>query len=216
MNKRILIVVDAQGDFCNPDGALYVPGAELVVGKINRLLRNLDRNEYSHVLFTFDTHQAEGWADTEEGKMFPIHCVQNTEGWMLVIEPEQVPFDITKVVLYKGVFDMWASPTVVIQPYVGSSSDMTLIGDFFGRIVAPGVTGVDVCGVATDYCVNDAVRGLLRKGFKVRVFSDLVKGINREVDEVNEQDWAPLGVVELIDSNAVRQKDSEDVESNVQ
>lgn len=31
MGKKILVVVDVQYDFCNPNGALFVPGGEEVV-----------------------------------------------------------------------------------------------------------------------------------------------------------------------------------------
>jgi nicotinamidase/pyrazinamidase len=38
MKNTALLIIDAQFDFCDPSGALFVPGAELVVELIARFL----------------------------------------------------------------------------------------------------------------------------------------------------------------------------------
>ena len=54
--KNLLIVIDMQNDFCLPDGALYVPGAE---DDIQRVKNFIDRNYrmIDHIVLTQDNHQ---------------------------------------------------------------------------------------------------------------------------------------------------------------
>ena len=40
-----------------------------------------------------------------------------------------------------------------------------------------GVTDVDICGIATDYCVRATTLDALREGFKVRVIENLCAGV---------------------------------------
>jgi nicotinamidase-related amidase len=73
---KFVIVVDAQRDFMTPDGALYVGGADALIGPMNDWLGTLDPADTSGVLLTFDTHYAETYAATAEAAQFPIHCVR--------------------------------------------------------------------------------------------------------------------------------------------
>lgn len=54
--KNCLFIIDPQRDFCNPEGALYVKGAE---GDIYRLARFIKENteEIDNLVVTLDTHQ---------------------------------------------------------------------------------------------------------------------------------------------------------------
>ncbi len=54
--RTALLAIDAQFDFCNPDGALFVPGADQ---DILRLVALLDRmgNRVHDIVVTLDTHQ---------------------------------------------------------------------------------------------------------------------------------------------------------------
>ncbi len=38
--KNALLIIDAQYDFCHPNGALYVPGAEKDMKKLNGFIGN--------------------------------------------------------------------------------------------------------------------------------------------------------------------------------
>lgn len=51
MGKKILVAVDIQYDFCNPNGALFVPGGDTVVNKVKAVIPNFD-----YVIFTKDSH----------------------------------------------------------------------------------------------------------------------------------------------------------------
>ena len=76
--KKILIVVDYQNDFVNPNGALPVPNAINIVDNIQS---RIDSDEYSARIYTFDTHTAATYKGSPEEAIFPIHCEYGTEGW---------------------------------------------------------------------------------------------------------------------------------------
>jgi nicotinamidase/pyrazinamidase len=56
MGKTALLIIDAQFDFCNPEGALYVPGAEKDVERIARLIA-LEGKKIDSIFVTLDTHK---------------------------------------------------------------------------------------------------------------------------------------------------------------
>lgn len=77
--KKILVVVDMQNDFI--DGALGTPEAERIVPAVIEKIKSYPKE---NVYFTMDTHYAETYLKTEEGKNLPIlHCISDTDGWEL-------------------------------------------------------------------------------------------------------------------------------------
>ncbi len=89
--KKILVVVDMQNDFI--DGALGTKEAQTIVDNVVKKIEDFDGAIY----VTYDTH-FEDYMETNEGKNLPvIHCVRDTEGWML---NEKVKAALDK----KGVF----------------------------------------------------------------------------------------------------------------
>lgn len=56
MKKTALLIIDAQYDFCNPQGTLFVPGAEQDVERIARLIA-LEGEKISSIIMTLDTHR---------------------------------------------------------------------------------------------------------------------------------------------------------------
>ena len=55
-NNFLLLIVDPQNDFCDPDGALYVPGAEDDMLRLSHFIReNMD--DISQIIVTRDEHQ---------------------------------------------------------------------------------------------------------------------------------------------------------------
>src|SRR5215217_6384632 len=76
--KRALVVVDVQNDFC-PGGALAVERGDEVVGPLNRLIEEfLGRGE--PVFKSRDWHPPQTRHFADYGGAWPVHCVQNTRG----------------------------------------------------------------------------------------------------------------------------------------
>src|SRR5436190_14473830 len=76
--RKALIVVDVQNDFC-PGGSLAVAHGDEVVAPLNKLISEfLDRGE--PVYKTRDWHPAKTKHFQVFGGIWPVHCVQETHG----------------------------------------------------------------------------------------------------------------------------------------
>ncbi|TDB68958.1 cysteine hydrolase family protein [Arundinibacter roseus] len=51
-----LLIIDAQVDFCSPEGALFVPGAEQDIQRLARLI-STHADQIGQIIATLDTHQ---------------------------------------------------------------------------------------------------------------------------------------------------------------
>ncbi len=189
MGKRFVIVVDAQQDFMMPDGALYVPGAQSLIGPMNAWLKALDPGETAGVLLTFDTHYVETYAASAEAAQFPLHCVRNSPGWQSVIDVDAIAAAIPLYTLEKGVFAMWEEPDVVIRDARHPERPATPRDRFFDELRQGGIGEVTVIGVAADFCVRWAVEGLIGRGFRVVVPATMTSGIVRQITDVAAEEW---------------------------
>jgi nicotinamidase/pyrazinamidase len=57
-----------------------------------------------------------------------------------------------------------------------------------------GVTDVDVCGIATDYCVRATALDAVRAGFSTRLLPELCAGVAPETTESALRELADAGV----------------------
>lgn len=182
--KKFLVVVDTQFDFVMPNGALYVKGAEQIIVPGINFLANLNPDEYEGVLFTYDSHVPDIYNGSPESEQFPIHCVQGTPGWENVFNPALIPNKIKTWTLNKGVFNMWEEEDLVAYDRNSSlTSKITTSRDYLFDNMSKDIT-IQVMGVASDYCVKQAVDGFVARGFKVNVIQELCKGIALEADFV--------------------------------
>jgi nicotinamidase/pyrazinamidase len=155
-----LIIVDYQNDFARPDGALSVPAGEEVAGHINELARS---GAYELVLATRDWHPPDHGSFTEQGGIWPVHCVQGTPGAELHPALDTEPVD--------AIVDKGQDPGT--EGY--SAFDATSLAD---TLRARGVDAVTVVGLATDYCVKNTALDALREGFAVRVDRAGIRGVD--------------------------------------
>jgi len=184
--KKFLVVVDTQYDFMMPDGALYVPGAEELIVPGNKFLANLDSDVYDAVLFTYDTHTPEVFNGSPESEQFPIHCVRGTPGYANVFNPGLIGGNIPTLSLVKGVFSMWEEEKVTIfnigDPQLSVGSQTWDRDELFAGYDKK-TTLIEVMGVASDYCVKQAVDGFVKLGFAVHVKDELCRGIQATAKE---------------------------------
>lgn len=170
----ILVDIDTQFDFMDPQGKLYVPGAEQCVPHLKRLIHTAE-NLQIPIFSSADAHPL----DDPEFENFPPHCIIDTPGQLKIAEtlsqqafivpqrgltpPEkQAAHHAAQLILYKNVFDMFSNPNT-----------LSLIKETQAHTAV-------VCGVATEYCVSAAVQGLLKAGLKVWLVHDAIRGVNTE------------------------------------
>ena len=165
-NKKALIVVDVQNDFC-PGGSLAVAHGDEVVAPLNQLMKEfLDRGE--PVYKTRDWHPPKAAHFADYGGTWPVHCVQNTHG--AEFHPNLMD-DPRITVISKG-FDESADGY--------SGFDGTQLSQ---QLRDEGVEEVWVGGLATDYCVKATVIDARKEGFKVKALADAMRPVNVNADD---------------------------------
>lgn len=176
---RALIVVDVQVDFCE-GGALGVEGGNAVADGVAALLAG--DHGYRHVVATRDHHidPRAHFSDTPDFvDSWPPHCVVGTPGQELHPALRGYGFD---AVFDKGSF---AAAYSGFEGTIGGADDGISLAQWLGR---HGITSVDVCGVATDYCVRASAIDAAREGFDTRVLGALVAAVHpRETPRVVEE-----------------------------
>jgi nicotinamidase/pyrazinamidase len=158
---RALVIVDFQNDF-TPGGALAVPHGDEIADRINELAASGD---YDLVVATRDWHPADHTSFSEQGGIWPVHCVAGTHGAQLHPALNPLSIDLT---IDKG----QAVDTDGYSGFEGTGLEEILR--------ERGVTQVTVVGLATDYCVKNTALDALRAGFQVTVDSTAVRGVEVE------------------------------------
>lgn len=176
-NKKLIFWnVDTQVDFVEPEGKLYVHGAEEIKPLWQKITDFAEREEIC-VVNTADFHYPESaeLSDTPDFvNTFPQHCMAHTNGaeYVEATNPnEPLVFDWNKqydsfdavrsarnIVIRKDAFDVFAG-----NPHT----------DNILQILSPEI--VVVYGVTTNVCVNDAVVGLSKRVKRVIVLKDAIK-----------------------------------------
>jgi nicotinamidase/pyrazinamidase len=173
--SEALVIVDFQNDFASPEGALSVEGGEAIAARVNELARS---GGFDLVVATRDWHPPDHNSFTERGGIWPVHCVQDTDGAELhpSLEVEEVD-----IVFDKGQDQATDGYSAFETPELGE-----LLRD-------RGIHNITVVGLATDYCVKNTALDGLREGFGVRVDSRGVRAVDlqpgdgeRALDELRD------------------------------
>jgi len=167
MSRRpALLVVDVQNDFC-PGGALGVPDGDRIVPRINRTIQLFVRRGLP-VLATRDWHPRETKHFKPFGGAWPPHCVQGTKGARF---HPKLALPKHAVILSKG-----------MDPDQDSYSGFQALSpqgrDLESVIRDLGIDEVFLCGLATDYCVRATALDATRRGIRVRVLGDAIRGVD--------------------------------------
>lgn len=182
---KALLLVDIQNGFC-PGGNLPVPDGDEVVAVANRLI---EEGGYDVIVASQDWHPANhgsfasqhpGRRSFEMGKLcgqpqmlWPDHCVQGTPDAEFHADLNTGEIDYIQ---QKG-------ENPAIDSYSAfRDNDKAAVTALAGYLRAQGIKELDVCGLATDYCVKfsalDAVDML--PGVQICFIEDASRGIEPE------------------------------------
>jgi nicotinamidase/pyrazinamidase len=172
---RALIVVDVQNDFCE-GGSLAVPGGAEAAFRISEMLHHWSGKDpkapdYQVAVATRDHHVDPGdhFSDHPDfDRSWPPHCVVGTDGEAFHPNLDPQPFD---AVFLKG------ERAAAYSGFEGRTTDGSLLADW---LRGHDITHVDVCGIATDYCVRATALDAVRAGFETRLLSRLCAGVAPE------------------------------------
>ena len=162
---RALIVVDVQNDFCE-GGSLAVAGGAGVAAAISELLRG--DHGYAHVVATRDHHIDPGahFSDSPDFvDSWPPHCVVGTAGVEFHDDLASADFE---AVFDKGEY------AAAYSGFEGHNADGETLT---GWLAEHGVDQVDICGIATDYCVRATAADAAKAGFSTTVLLPLTAAV---------------------------------------
>ena len=199
---KALLLVDIQNGFC-PGGNLPVPEGDEVVAVANRLI---EEGGYDVIVASQDWHPADhgSFASQHPGKtpfemgelcgqpqmLWPDHCVQGTPD--AEFHPD-LNVDAVDYVQQKG-------ENPAIDSYSAfRDNDKAAVTGLAGYLRAQQINELDICGLATDYCVKfsalDAVEML--PGVQICFIEDASRGIDpRGVEQaIAEMREKGIGIV---------------------
>lgn len=163
--KRALIVVDVQNDFCE-GGSLAVAGGAQAASDISTYLEG--NPGYDLVVATRDAHIEPGahFSDAPDFvDSWPAHCVVGTPGQDLHPSLTFRAFD--------GIFDK-GNYEAAYSGFEGEDTAGRGLDEFLAE---SGVTDVDICGIATDYCVRATAQDAAMLGYVTTVLTDLTAAV---------------------------------------
>jgi nicotinamidase-related amidase len=215
-------VVDAQVDFMDPGGRLYVkdlgdpsdPGSVQIVGTLERAVAWM-REHCDALVFTGDWHgmddeEIDAQAPDPTKGTYPPHCMGRSEdpaerAGAEVIEEIRpldaivLPVDADPVTA-KGVAEravVDGCPVFIrkkrFDVFVGNSATEAFLEGLQEQLGA--ALHFVVVGVARDVCVTQAVDGMLARDYAVTALSDATWGLGLEAEEVTLARWARGGTV---------------------
>ncbi|RYU12973.1 nicotinamidase [Nocardioides iriomotensis] len=187
--KRALVVVDVQNDFCE-GGSLAVAGGAEVAHRIGELLHHWTEKlpqapSYDAAVATRDHHIDPGDHFSKEPDFvdsWPAHCVVGTDGEAFHPNLDPQPFD---AVFLKG------EHAAAYSGFEGVCAEGTGLADW---LRSHEITHLDVCGIATDYCVRATALDAVRNGFETTLLESMCAGVAPESTKAALAEMTDAGV----------------------
>ncbi|HEX4865900.1 MAG TPA: isochorismatase family protein, partial [Acidimicrobiales bacterium] len=184
--KTALIVVDVQRDFCE-GGSLAVNGGEAAAVAITDLIDSAG-GAYSMIVATRDWHVDPGDHFAQPGSVpdfsdtWPVHCVAGTTGaeWH-----QDLRLPESTVVVSKG------EHAAAFSGFEGTTGNGRALPEVLRE---EGITGVDVVGIATSFCVKATGLDAVKAGFSTRVLAPLTADVDPAATPRTLDELAKAGV----------------------
>jgi nicotinamidase/pyrazinamidase len=161
-----LLVVDLQADFVQ-GGSIPVPGGLEVAAMVARHVRHF-KAEYDFVIASRDYHEnphEHFSADPDYVTTWPPHCVIGTPGAAFVPPIQNLVREkLISTVVSKG------RNEAAYSAFEGLDARGHYLLDVLKE---ERIDHIDVCGLATDYCVRASALDARRNAFQVRVLLNL-------------------------------------------
>jgi nicotinamidase/pyrazinamidase len=154
--NRLLIIVDPQIDFTT--GSLATKKGPASMDYLAKALKEGAWKNYSWIIVTQDAHPSNHCSFVDKGGIFPPHCVQGTEGMNVYPALQEVLNSLTQNIsdihyMQKGNLDEREEFSIFQNEHSGEKL-RTVIKDI-------NFEGIDICGIATDYCVYETTKDLM-------------------------------------------------------
>jgi nicotinamidase/pyrazinamidase len=157
--NRLLIIVDPQVDFTT--GSLATKKGPASMEYLAKALADNAWKNYSWIIVTQDAHPKNHCSFVEQGGVFPPHCVQGTEGMKVYPALQEVldhlmqsNYGLNIHYMQKGDLADKEEFSIFQNEHSGEKLRRTI--EEFEHF-----EGIDICGIATDYCVYETTKDLI-------------------------------------------------------
>jgi nicotinamidase/pyrazinamidase len=169
---KVLFGIDIQNDFLD-GGKLGVDGSTEKFDKLPEYIRN-NGKEYAAIFLSADFHPITHCSFKQNGGIWPVHCQEHTIG-AAIYQPIVDSINDVGVechVFTKGT-DEDREEYSVMRNHKSNKNIHALVESL-------GVTEVDFCGIAGDYCVKDSIEDFHREypNIKINVIDSFVASID--------------------------------------
>ena len=163
MNKKGLIIVDVQNDFCM-GGALAVPFAEEIFPII---LNYFQDPSIKYIIATGDLHPS----NHISFGLWPAHCIKGSLGAEL---HPVLPRSKIDLIFYKGQDAQQDSYSAFVE-----NDGLTSTG-LIEKILPLDIQDWIIVGLATDYCVKSTALDAVKLGLQITIDLKACRSINRD------------------------------------
>lgn len=170
-NDSAVVVVDMLYDFI--DGSLACLNADNAVASTVKYLEGESAADLP-VLFIRDHHPADHCSFTEQGGIWPSHCVAGTRG-------AEVHESLQKFMAEELTFDKGCNKEE--EQYSGFDGRNAAGQSLAEVLELLEVKDVYVVGIATEYCVRNTAEDLQKAGFGVHLIKDCLAYVDAQGHE---------------------------------
>jgi nicotinamidase/pyrazinamidase len=166
--NRAFFDIDTQIDFLFSAGSLYVPGAERLIPKLQRLNHYAGAHGIPLISSTC-AHQE----DDPEFTQWPAHCVIGTVGQLK--PPELLLDNRVSIGVAPGEYPIAGARQILFEK---NQLDITTSPNFPRLLRQLAAESYVVYGVVTEYCVRFAGLALLETGKPVQLVTDAIETLS--------------------------------------
>ena len=157
--NRLLLIVDPQVDFTT--GSLATKKGPEAMDYLAKKLEEGAWKNYGWIIITQDAHPTNHCSFVDQGGVFPPHCVQGTEGMEIYPTLKDVLDNLMQNNMNMNIHYMEKGDLADKEEFSIFQNEHS--GEKLRRTIEEfeHFEGIDVCGIATDYCVYETVKDLI-------------------------------------------------------
>ena len=157
--NTLLLIVDPQVDFTT--GSLATKNGPAAMDYLAKALADAEWKNYGWIIVTQDAHPKNHCSFVEQGGVFPPHCVQGTEGMDVYPALQDVLNNLMQNNMCANIHYMQKGDLADKEEFSIFQNERS--GEKLRRTIEEfeHFERIDVCGIATDYCVYETVKDLI-------------------------------------------------------